>query len=527
MPLRLVSVCLLAAAALAAQSPLTTTFANNNGGTTGSAIYFDLTAVAGGGGVTITEFDLNFLSAGASGSIDVYLAPPGTAHTEPEWVLVTSALVASANPAGVPTNCPLAAPIELAENCAVRVAIVANGLVHAYTTGTGVQLTYATAELRLHAGGASNVPFAGTLFSPRLVNANVRYSNGGVDCPQFARTEKIGSGCVPSYASIYQLTTLSTFAASNTLLGLDFIRTGAGYLVTESASALLPVGTLDPTAVPLVGVGDDVAVAVGTLGLEFGSNGWLALGSGNSIYWVPDTELLLNNAAAQFSCWSDYQPNAGGVITYEEAGTRALLTFEQVFAWGTTDPNTFQFEVDVATGNAGIRFGAMAASAAQPLVIGYSPGGSSADPGSTDLAAELGSSGLIAVAAADAEPLTLTQVSRPVQGAAASNWDVAVSNMSPGAIFHVGIVGLSGVNLPLGPIGFPVDCRQYVAADLLVGQALVAGQGTHPWTALMLPGLSPSLVGLDIYAQSVVLDLSLLSATARASNSLKGTIGTL
>src|SRR5690606_11278212 len=161
---------------------------------------------------------------------------------------------------------------------------------------------------------------------------------------------------------------------------------------------------------------------------EIGTNGWLALGSGNSIHWTPSALLALNNPSAQFSCWSDLQPNLGGASVYEEAGSHAIRTFDQVLSWGTNDANTFQFEVDTATGNVSLYFGVMASATAHPMLIGYSPAGPNRDPGSTDIAQQLASNGLITVAPLDQDPLTLVPVSRPVQGAAAASWDVMVSS---------------------------------------------------------------------------------------------------
>ena len=81
------------------------------------------------------------------------------------------------------------------------------------------------------------------------------------------------------------------------------------------------------------------------------ADGWLATGGGNSNAWIPTPALLLDQPSEQFSFWADFQPNVGGSIYYEESGAQALVTFEDVIAWGTTDPNSFQFAYDSATGN--------------------------------------------------------------------------------------------------------------------------------------------------------------------------------
>ncbi|MFT4516177.1 MAG: hypothetical protein ACI91B_004899, partial [Planctomycetota bacterium] len=128
----------------------------------------------------------------------------------------------------------------------------------------------------------------------------------------------------------------------------------------------------------------------------------------------------------------------------------------------------------------------------------------------------------------DTTPLTLASVGRPVQGGTAVPWEVTTSNIEAGALFHVGVLGLTSPMLPLGGLGFPASCTLYAAADILIGPAVVAGgPGTLTWTALNLPAAPPSFAGFEIYVQGVTLDLSLLSGTARTSNGIKGTVGDL
>ena len=173
----LIVLALVCSAQLASSTALTTTFADNNGGATGGAIYFTLECTDPSG-VSITDLDLNF-PGGTAGSIDVYVKS-GTwlPHTSAEYVLFTSGTVDDSSAAGTPTNVVLATPLELGVGSPVGVAIVANGLAHRYSDGEG-ESPYTTTGLTLTVGGASNTPFAGSAFSPRLVNTNIYYSSGG------------------------------------------------------------------------------------------------------------------------------------------------------------------------------------------------------------------------------------------------------------------------------------------------------------------------------------------------------------
>ncbi|MGK0304007.1 MAG: hypothetical protein ACI89X_004910, partial [Planctomycetota bacterium] len=133
-------------------SPLTTTFANNNGGAIGGAVYFALEGVTGGTGATITDIDLNCGGAGGvAGTIDVYLQPGCVFDPFGTWGLVSTGTGTTAA-AGSPSNFVLNTPLSFGEGCCFSVAIVANGFSHAYTSATGLPLTYATTHLELTGG---------------------------------------------------------------------------------------------------------------------------------------------------------------------------------------------------------------------------------------------------------------------------------------------------------------------------------------------------------------------------------------
>jgi hypothetical protein len=375
------------------------------------------------------------------------------------------------------------------------------------------------------AGGAAS--FTGITGSIGRVWIDAVSPGSGGGGGAIALAESVGDGCTTAYASMYEQTTLDVWAASNTMGGIDYINSGAGYIVTAAAGTIVPVGTVDPLTVAIPGIADDSVNPAGTLGLEFSSNGFLALGPGNSNQWNPSAGLFLDQPAAMFTCWADFEPNTGGTINYEEAGTRALLTYTDVYAWGTTDLNTFQFDYDTATGNCSTYFGAMASATAHPMFVGYSPAGTSLNPGSIGIEAELAATGAIVLAGADIAPLTLAGVGRPVMDPAASvAYDCETTNIDAGALFHVGIIGLSNPGLPLSLIGFPAGCTLYAQGDVLVGPAVVAGgPGDLTWTVFGLPAANPAYNGAVFHVAAATLDLTLVSSTSRASNGVKLTLG--
>jgi hypothetical protein len=184
----------LAAASLPAQ--LVTTFASNNGGSIGGAVYFTLTCTDPTG-VTITDLDLNFSAASTVGDIEVWLkCGDSTPHTSAAWTLVDGAFGVAALGQDVPSPAHLASGVQLSPFCSYGVALVALGsLAHRYTTGTGFQLNYTAPGLALDAGQASNAPFAGPVFDPRVVNANIHYVPGGTGSLDCGCVAPQGPGC--------------------------------------------------------------------------------------------------------------------------------------------------------------------------------------------------------------------------------------------------------------------------------------------------------------------------------------------
>ena len=503
-------------------SPLTTTFANNNGGSVGGAVYFALEGVAGGGGATITDIDLNCAGAGgATGSIEVYIQDGCTFDHLGVWggPVATSASTTT-NASGTPTNFVLNTPLSIGEGCCLSIAIVANGFGHAYTTGTSpFPLTYATTHLSFTGGSASNAPFSGSAFSPRIANASFHYTVGG-SCPDLASAESVGEGCVADFTSFYEELTTSAFDLTNS----DFNGTNsaAGYTVSSTVgSGIIAPGALGtPTVLTMP---DDGQVAAGTLGLVVGSNGWVALGGGNANAWAPNVATFLDNPSTGLYAWTDLQPNNSGTVSYEEdpATGRTRTTFDQVNGWNTMDPHSIQFDFNVNTGDWNLRIGVVGFNNPEDWLVGFSPAGPSADPGSRDLT--LASLFSFNTQTADTVPLTLEAVGTPIIG---QPFQLTTTNIEPTAIFHVGIVGLTQVTVPLQFV-FPSanpGCFLNASLDLVMGPDIViGGPGSYTWEGIDLT--TTSALGAELFFTAATLDLTVLSDTTRTANAIKITTG--
>lgn len=516
---------------------LSTTFANNNGGFVGGAVYFDL-ACTWPTGVTIHALDLNLgHTAGLAGSIDVYARIGDFGWAGP---LATGTVASTAAP-GLPTRVTFAAGLGIGAGCDYQVAIVANGFNHNYTTGTSpVALIYSNAALTLTAGQASNVPFTAPFFSPRVANVRLFYSNGGT-CP--AGVTKTGEGCVVEATSIYELMTPTTFdlATSGMLFAVDTISDRIAVLHD-------PAATLQPFSTTLdLNLGDDDEIEVSAftgmvLPLVVGSNGWVATGTGNSNTSTPNITTMLENPERAFYSWKNLNPAAsgGGRVYYEEIPLgpflRGLVTFDGVYTWNQTTPNTIQFVCDyisLATTppappeyellQVEIIWGSMANDGTDVLV-GYSPSGINLDPGNEDL------SSIVSPVQTDPADLRLELKpdGRPVQGSAATPFNVTACNIPSSSWAHIGIIGLNNPSVPLDGLGIP-GCTLYATLDVLSPLQLVTGS-TVTWSPLTLPALPPSFAGFEFYLQSCIIGTPLNSAFgfgALVSSGLKCTVGTL
>jgi hypothetical protein len=340
---------------------------------------------------------------------------------------------------------------------------------------------------------------------------------------QLATVVSQGPGCVATYASFYEyFATSAAFDLANSAITLT--PTGTGYLVTPGGT-YNPVGSLGaPVTLPLT---DDSQVVAGTLGLTVGSNGWIALGAGNTNSFTPAIAGFLNQPSAWFTSWHDFNPAiaGSGLVKYEELGPLAQITWDGVWDFGgasAANANNLQFQINTSTGACVIAWGTMSGLGNGHLV-GYSPGGPNLDPGNRDLSTSLP----VITASPDVPPLALAGVGRPVQGAAAVAYDVTTNNIPAGAALHIGIVGVTRPGLPLGPVIGATDCWLNASLDVLTGVA-PAPSSSFTWTALQLPAAPPFYLGFEFNAQGVVMGVaanSALGVGVITSNGLKCTVG--
>ena len=507
-------------------SPLTTTFANNNGGASGGAVYFELECTSASG-LTIPDIALNVGgTGGAAANFSLYLqmlAAPNTTDPLGFWGLpITTGTAASTLPAGTPTHFSLSPPLQLGQGCRVGVAIAGN-FAHAYTNGTAAFQTYSTAELTLAGCCATNVPFTAPIFTPRVVNAQISYTSGGV-CPPVATCVAQGQGCVKEFSSFYEVLTPLGMDLSGRRLSATNVGTLAvpSFNVTTAIAGLQPIGSVGPSAALVLA--DDQVIAAGTLGLFVSSNCQIFNGPGGTAGFVPTATTFLNGTPSYISSWTDLNPAAAGSgqVFYEEnAGSGlAQITYSGVYGFSTTTPNTVQFRINTVNGSFSITWGALSTSNPQSWLVGFSPAGPNIDPGSVDISA----TALIHTQPADNPGLGLTCLSRPAQG---GTWAVNTTNIAANAFLHLRVIGLARPGVPLGIIGFPPSCSQLASPDVISIDVLPSpAPSTFKWA--VLSSIPAGFIGFEVNAQAVTLvGAPLFNPNSRASNGLKGQVGAL
>ena len=154
---------------------LTTLFAGGNGGAVGGAVYFDVTAIED---VTLTALDLHTGETGAF-TVEVYAIPDGTyignENNAGAWTLVATGS-GDGQGAGTPSFATLDTAVSLTAGTTYGMALVLSAdHGHDYTNGDGTNQNYATAELSFSGGSATNVPFTGNVFNPRVFNGRFYY----------------------------------------------------------------------------------------------------------------------------------------------------------------------------------------------------------------------------------------------------------------------------------------------------------------------------------------------------------------
>jgi len=511
-----------AAATLPAQAPLTTLFASNNQGAPGGMVYFDLD-VQVAGGVTVTALDVNIATPTAE--LEVYVVPGGHGGNEGDpsaWSLAARGPVVFAG-VDQPSAVCLGPGFFLPQG-RHGVALRGDGAVHRYTSASTPQV-FATAELQLTAGVASNQPFGGAQYAPRIWNGAVYYASGAGAAGACAWVARFGEGCYSGATSFYEsFAGLAAFdlggsAAAPSALDASYAG-AAGYVVVAGApgwyapqgprlldnagGALDDDDVSEPLTLPfsLAFPGGVTSVVHAT------ANGEVYLGATSALTSdvTPSGSELVTQLPRLAPLWCDLEPAAnapadpasGVYFDVAANGVEAYVTWLGVADGRGGAPAAGATSISCqcvlrSDGSVSFRYADLQPGPGTGVaVVGFGPGGAVPDPGPLDLS----QSAPFATTGPDRFPLE--HACTPPQLGGVVTLSVAAAGSAPFAAVAVSDVAVaSGVDLAaVGAAG----CSAYVD---LAGAALVAvpqtgGSGS---VTLAVPN-APTLLGAAFASQA-------------------------
>ncbi|MBL8735118.1 MAG: hypothetical protein JNL12_01695 [Planctomycetes bacterium] len=323
----------------------------------------------------------------------------------------------------------------------------------------------------------------------------------------------VGVGCYDSFTSALVEEFATTAAAKAKLDGnaLTFINTGTGYLALWVAGGgtgfVAPSGTAtqltiaDDGNVTITPTQATTVPGVGSVTTwNVASNGVLTAGATANIADAgPSRADVATSTGLAFYSWRDWNSNitGSGKIKWEEIGTTIYVTWDGVYAYGTTsDATTFQFQIDTTTGNVTIVWTNYAPTATGINVVGATLAGASITPPSLDL-----TTAAPFLMGADMQAMKLAVSGRPINNGTPPNYTISnIPEYFPGAGFSglAVVFGFTpipgGVDLGTAPfdIGAP-GCSGYTTPDVIVIIGIVpAGPVSFP-IAWSIPGVPAQL----------------------------------
>lgn len=489
-------------------------FISNNAGTTGGAVYFQLD-VTGSFGRRLCGIDVHTqTAAGNLLTADLYLnlltnnvgqITSGSPELAPGAWFRLSTMTGISNGRGVPSPMVLTTPIALPLGSYV-LALDAGNFEHNYTDGTATNTTASLSGLTFRAGSASNVPFTGPVFSPRVLNATLQFEVPTSTIPDFplqALAANVGQGCGGSATQIFEQFAVGTFDLSNRDIIFNL---GGGSITTSVATNSAIVAPVAPN----LGLGDDQNSALIPLGftidgicastISVASNGYIWLGNtgGVDITASPAEFTALGARIAPY--WTDLNPLAGGSIHVDVGVGVARVTYLNVFAFGGTVPEVTT-QVEFRPNSIRIRYSPTGGAYANATFTGLTNGVPILPiPSGLNLSA-----GGIATRTWDSQ-LRTNALARPIIGTQTPFQTVGIPSGAIGASLLA--LGSALPGIPLAPLT-PVGCNQYHppgAATLAIFSGSCSGTAN-----LNIPN-NGSLVGVSFTVQSASLSSVILTS---------------
>lgn len=337
------------------------------------------------------------------------------------------------------------------------------------------------------------------------------------------RHESFGEGCYtyeePHQAIYAHFPDAATAAAALEGESVTFTPNFDGYIVTWGGGTYVAPS---PSASVVV-IGDDVeadltpSIPFPHLGtpvptLSVCTNGYVNMGPvlNNDVDDYGSPWNLLNQNIASFRSNTDYDANIGSIKSEEVVigpDTVLIVTWENVERFfGGTNPDRFQFQLNLTTGVVTLVWDAMATTGTSDLVVGYAPGGPSVDAGPIDLSTALP---ITTYPDVYIHPLSLSATGLGINdGVNDSVVTYTIDNIpesAPSSGQHLGFVAFSVLPtspIDLGVIGMP-GCDLLLQTFTLVHTLPPSPISTAATTFTFTPGLANP--GFNLYCQALAV----------------------
>ncbi|MBK8098331.1 MAG: hypothetical protein IPK26_14570 [Planctomycetes bacterium] len=316
-----------------------------------------------------------------------------------------------------------------------------------------------------------------------------------------ASTSNYGAGCYNSSKAFYELfANGTTWDLDNTRMTL--VKTGNYYIAQASGNYVAPTG-----AAQVLTLSDDSFASVtlasafpfpggSTTTLEVCSNGFVSAATGNGNAYIATAAAWLASVAPRWGHWTDLNPTAGGQVKFEQIGSISYVTYDGVFQFGTTTPNTFQLQFNRSNGNVTYAWQTMATTGAQARLVGYAAATPNNDLGSRDISATL--PGGFRTGEFNLSPLALVST-LPQLG---TNLALTTTNYPGNSTLGIQVLSLTqfdpGIDLTSVGAG---GCFRYTGLDATNVVIPNAGQSVYNTG---IPN-NPSLMGLPLKSQTWAL----------------------
>jgi len=350
-----------------------------------------------------------------------------------------------------------------------------------------------------------------------FVNVQAKAPSGST----FAVVSSVGTGCGGSVAVCTEAVYEESFDLANSSYTLDY--NGGQYtLVPGAGSWIAPSGTL----LSLSDDDDQTEALSFTLDYPGGStnsltvcsNGFISSDGGNGTPYNPSSGAFFSGSARWAPLWTDLNPSSSGDVYFDSNASRAVVTYDAVTYYGNSNTATFQIQY-WANGDVHVVYQNCGASG-NGYLIGFTVGGGAADPGATDISANLNAGITVCSSAGTSiSDIALGASDRPVIG---TTIDLITTNVPLTSIGGLSVLSLTalpgGVDLTfLGMTG----CFLYQDLTIVDSFAVSGGSGQR---SFVFPN-NPALSGTVLLNQSAILDLGINAFNIATSNGLALLIG--